>query len=171
MNRKKDNKLIIFGLIVVVVLAIIAIVTKPTKKVIDYETMTDEEINVVMEKNIDTMLKNKLSALGEKDRMEYYISTFIKNIENKRYEEAYKVLYDDFKINYFPTLESFESYAKSKFPKMCSLEFTNIERNGEIYVLWVSITNSLSSQSSSIDMNFVVKENALNDFVMSFSVK
>lgn len=171
MNKKKDNKLIIFGIIVVVILAIISICTRPKKKDVNYDSMTNEEIQEVMEDNINTMLKNKLLSLEERDRIEYYVSSFIENIENQKYKDAYEMLYDEFKTNYFPTLESFENYSKSKFPKMCSLEFTNIERNGEIYVLWVTIENSLSSQNSSIEMNFVVKENALNDFEMSFSVK
>ena len=80
------------------------------------------------------------------------------------------MLYDEFKENYFPTLESFEKYAKSKFPKFCSVEYVNVERNGNIYVLWVTIKNALSSDSPILEMNFVVQENDLNDFVMSFSV-
>lgn len=171
MNKKKDNKLIIFGLIVVVILAVIAFSTKrEDKSNINYQTMDSEEIQIAMEENIDNMIKNELSKLGERDRMEYYVSTFIKDIENKEYEEAYGMLYDQYRDNFFPTLDSFEEYVKSKFPKLCSVEYTNIERNGDIYVLWVTIKNALSSESPILEMNFVVQENDLNDFVMSFSV-
>ena len=45
MNTKKDNKLIIFGVIVVIILAIIAFCTRKVESDIDYETMNDEEMN------------------------------------------------------------------------------------------------------------------------------
>ena len=58
----------------------------------------------------------------------------------------------------------------TKFPKMISLEHTNIERNGDVYVLWVTLNDPLASKDSGVEMNFVIQENALNDFVISFTV-
>lgn len=172
MKKKKDNKLIIFGVIIVVILAIIAYNTSVSNKSkgIDYDEMTDEEVAIAVQEKIDNIEKIDLSELGERDRMEYYVSSFVEAIENEEYEDAYEMLYDDFKSNYFPTLASFEEYAKSKFPSMISLEHTNIERNGDVYVLWVTMYSSLGSKDSGIEINFVVQENDLNDFVMSFTV-
>ena len=53
---------------------------------------------------------------------------------------------------------------------MFSLEHTNFERNGDVYILWVTMSNPLGGKDSGVEMNFVVQENDLNDFVMSFSV-
>ncbi len=53
---------------------------------------------------------------------------------------------------------------------MISLEHTNIERNGDVYVLWVTLNDPLASKDSGVEMNFVIQENALNDFVISFTV-
>lgn len=170
MKTKQDNKFIILGVVIVVVLGIYAIGTIPKKEVINYEELSEDEIDTVVEESIDEMEKNELAGMGERDRMEFYVSKFISAVENKSYEEAYEMLYEDFRANYFPTLAKFEEYAKNKFPSMFSLEHTNFERNGDIYVLWVTMTNPLGSKDSGIEMNFIVKENALNDFVMSFSV-
>lgn len=170
MKKKQDNKFIILGLIIVVLLGIYAISTIPEKKVIDYDQISQDELNAVIGENIDTMEINELANMGERDRMEFYVSKFISAIESKSYEEAYGMLYDEFKNNYFPTYAKFEEYAKTKFPSMFSLEHTNFERNGDVYVLWVTLTNPLGSKDSGKEMNFIVKENALNDFVMSFSV-
>lgn len=170
MKKKQDNKFIIFGLIIVVLLGIVAIGTIPEKEVIDYEKISEDELKTVVGENIDKMEVNELAALGERDRMEFYVSKFVSAIESKSYEEAYAMLYDEFKDRYFPTLASFEEYAKTKLPSMFSLEHTNFERNGDVYVLWVTLTNPLGSKDSGKEMNFIVKENALNDFVMSFSV-
>lgn len=170
MKGKQDNKFIIAGLVVVAILGIYAIATIPKKEVINYDELSEDELSVVVEENINEMEKNELSTMGERDRMEFYVSKFISAVENKSYEEAYGMLYDDFKSNYFPTLAKFEEYAKTKFPSMFSLKHTNFERNGDIYVLWVTMTNPLGSKDSGIEMNFIVKENALNDYVISFSV-
>ena len=170
MKKKQDNKFIILGLIVVVLLGLYAISTIPEKEVIDYDELSEDELKAVVEENIDEIEKNELVGMGERDRMEFYVSKFVSAVENKSYEEAYEMLYDEFKTNYFPTLASFEEYAKTKFPSMMSLEHTNFERNGDVYVLWVTLTNPLGSKDSGREMNFIVKENALNDFVMSFSV-
>lgn len=170
MKMKKGNKLVYIGLIFVVILGIFAIASIPKKEVIDYENMTQEEINLVIDEKMENLEIMELSELGERDRMERYLSSFVSAIESKEYEEAYEMLYDDFKNNYFPTLESFETYAKKTFPSLWALEYTNIERNGEVYVLWVTMSNALGSNDSEVEMNFVIRENELNDFDLSFSV-
>lgn len=169
MRIKKSNKLIWIILIGIVILLLI--VYNVQKNKVNYNDLTEEEIRESVNQEVKDMQTSKLSSMTERDRMEYYVSKFIKAIENKSYETAYDMLYDKFKENYFPTLESFEEYVKTNFPREISLEHENIERNGEYYVLFVTMSNMLGSKNDGIDMNFVVRENDLNDFVLSFSVK
>lgn len=170
MKIKDSNKhaiIIIVGILIVILLVYLDLRgEKPT----DYSNLTQEEISAEVEKEINEMEFNKVATLNERDRIEFYVAKFVDAIEAKEYEKAYEMLYDDFKSNYFPTLDSFEEYADSKFSKVLSLEHTNIERNGEYYILWITISDPLSGKSSSKDMNFVVRENGLNDFDISFSV-
>lgn len=170
MKIKDSNKhaiIIIVGILIVILLVYLDLRgEKPT----DYSNLTQEEISAEVEKEINEMEFNKVATLNERDRIEFYVAKFVDAIEAKEYEKAYEMLYDDFKSNYFPTLGSFEEYADSKFSKVLSLEHTNIERNGEYYILWITISDPLSGKSSSKDMNFVVRENGLNDFDISFSV-
>lgn len=169
--RKKDNRLLIVGAGVVIVLGITAfITTRNSNDELDYSSMTEEERAVVVQEKVDQMEKNELGQMGERDRIEHYVASFVEAIENKEYEDAYEMLYDEFKDNYFPTYVSFEEYAKTKFPSMISMEYTNIERNGTIYVVWVKMSNPLGSKDSGREMNFVVQENDLNDFDLSFQV-
>lgn len=172
MRKKENNRWISIGLIIVILLAIIAFSTREKEEVIDYDEMTNEEIKLIVEERISNLETIELAEKNETERMEFYVSEFIEAIEEKKYEDAYDMLYDEFKTNYFPTLESFESHVKTKFPSFISLEHTNCERNGEVYVLWTTMRDVLGSSSdSTIEMNFVIKENDLNDFVLSFSVK
>ena len=139
MRMKKDNKLLIIGIIIVIILGIITfITTKKDDKTINYAELTDAEAQIAIEEKLDTIEKNKLSELGERDRIEYYISSFVSEIEKKNYEDAYEMLYEDFKKNNFPTLASFEEYAKSKFPSMMAVKYDNIERNDNVYIIFYS---------------------------------
>ena len=83
MKVKKDNKLIIFGIIVVIILAIIAFIVSKPKNKIDYDKMTDEEISVAIQEDLENKEKEELSKMGERDRMEYYVSEFVDEIENE----------------------------------------------------------------------------------------
>ncbi len=168
--RDSGNKLIIFGIVAVIVLSIYAIRLAMANKKPDVSKMTDDEIAIYLNEKIDEMEKEKLSELGERDRMEHYVAEFISSIEKEDYESAYEMLYGDFKTNYFPTLENFKEYVSTKFPKFIAIEHTNIERNGDTYVLWTNFSDSLGSKDSSVEMKFVIKEYDLNDFKMSFSV-
>lgn len=171
MKIKKDNKLLFIVLAIILVLIIIAYsISEKSNNTSSYKGMTEEEVEIAVKESVNEMKKNDLGGKGERDRIEYYISSFITAIENKDYESAYEMLYEDFKKNYFPTFTSFEEYASTKFPREISLKYTNIERNGRIYVMWVELSNPLGSKDSKIEMNFIVQENDLNDFDLSFTV-
>ena len=169
MKVKENNKFIIFGAIVVIVLLIIAIRLMWNNRPVDLSKLSEEEITEYYEGKIENIEKKDLSEKGERDRMERYVASFVKAIEKQEYEKAYEMLYDDYKVNFFPTLESFTEYAKTKFPKFASLEHTNIERLGDIYVLWVNLYDSLGSKNAYKEIKFVVEERDLNDFKLSFS--
>lgn len=171
MRKKEDNRLIIVGLVIIILLAIIAFSTREKEKVIDYDEMTKEEVQLIVEERVDNLESIELSGKNERERMEIYVSRFIEALETKKYSDAYEMLYEEFRNNYFPSLESFEKHIKSKFPSYISLEHTNFERIGETYVLWVTMSDILGSSDSAIEMNFVIRENSLNDFDLSFSVK
>lgn len=168
--QKKDNTKILIIVVIAIIIIVSLIITNKSRKKEDYSKLEREELSVAIQNKVDTIEINNLAGLGERDRIEYYVSEFIDALENKEYTEAYDMLYDEFKKNYFPNFSNFEEYAKTKFPSMFALEHTNFERNGEFYILWVTMYNPLGSKSDGIEMNFVVKENDLNDFVMSFSV-
>ena len=170
--RVKPSKIpmiIGIGIVAIIILTIIVEKTNDRKKS-DYSKMTDEEIEEVITEKINDINQSELADLGERERMERYVSSFITAIENKEYETAYLMLNEDFRKNYFPNISDFENYAKTKFPSMISLQHTNFERNGDLYVMWVTLANPLVGKDSDIELNFVVKENGLNDFELSFSV-
>ena len=132
--------------------------------------MTNEEIDLAIQEDLKDLRVQKLSGLNEGDRVENYVSTFMENIDNENFEAAYEVLYKDFKENFFPTYASFEDYVKNKFPTLMSLEHTNIERNGDVYVVWTTVYDMMKSRDEGLEINFVVQEYGIDDYVLSFQV-
>lgn len=172
---KKENakivKIAILCMIIVLIILSIVVAVLTKKQEENEVKAQNAEIQINNSKQIEnSVVMNKLAEMEERDRMEYYFSRFLNAVESKEYEKAYEMLYTEFKENYFPDLESFESYIKKTFPKLSSVEHTNIERSGKNYILYITITDSLSANTEKKEMTFVIQENDLNDFVMSFSV-
>ncbi|MBR3613760.1 MAG: hypothetical protein IKL55_01085 [Clostridia bacterium] len=168
--KKTNNKFVIAGLGIIAVLLVIVLNLKIQNKEPDYENMSEDEIDIAIEEKVEDVRLKNLAKLEEGDRIQHYASDFMEKVDLGKFEEAYNLLYEEFKNNYFPTLASFEEYAKNKFPTTMTLEHTNIERNGDIYVIWTTMYDLMKGKDAGIEMNFVVQEKGLNDFVLSFSV-
>ena len=128
-------------------------------------TTTSNEID---DQNRDALV----ASLNERQRMQTYFGRYLSYIESGDYESAYILLYDGFKQNYFPTLKDFELYAQNNYPSNMVVEYTNIERQGTIFILTVKIRNALSdnTQTDVKEQQIVVTENNVNDFKLSFEV-
>ncbi len=131
------------------------------------EEMTIEEL----EEDTNQKMIEALQGMEERERMEYYFGIFLQYIEEEKYEKAYSLLYEDFKKAYFPTLEDFEKYIPTVFSEMSDIKHENIERNENMYILWISIIDAINGKpSEKKEMNIVIQENDYYDFVLSFSV-
>lgn len=171
-KRKSNRKLYLIAGIIVIILIILAINLNSDQKKEENKASKQEETE---QETKDVRNENriaKLQQMEERDRMEFYFGMFLDYVENEKYEEAYDLLYEEFKQNYFPTLEDFTKYVQKTFPEMATIKHENIERNGEVYVLWIEIADVLNGgpNDEKKEMNIVIHENDYNDFVMSFSV-
>lgn len=178
-TNNKNNIQIVMLILLAIIMFFIVVVTSLSKIIKQDDTISIEQSEVDIQKQQEEINKkteedviiSKLATMQERDRMEFYFSQFIKMIENKDYEKAYEMLYDEFKTNYFPTLNEFKEYAKKTFPSNMTVDHENIERSGNIYVLYVKISDFLASkENAGKEMRFVIQEEDLNNYVMSFSV-
>lgn len=171
-NKKKNKGILYIIVILMAILILLAIIllnlSTPDKEGV--ENAQGEEQN--LEELANQAIVARLQKLEERDRMEYYFTVFLEAIENGEYEKAYNLLYADFKAEYFPTLDAFKTYAQKTFPEFAVVEHENIERNGDVYVLWVYVSDAINGNpGEKKEINFVIKENYYNDFVMSFSAE
>ena len=173
----KGFKILFFLLIIVIVIIVVINTVFMTKSnnaentlvngITQENILTAEEI----EENTNQLEIEDLKDKDERTRMQQYCGKFIRYIESKDYDKAYALLYPDFKNNYFKTVEDFKKYAEEKFPStLIAVEYNNIERQGQYYILFTTIKTPLDS-SYSMDQKFILIENGFNDFKVSFDVK
>lgn len=170
---KKVDKKLYLGVIFIILIVIMTIImdrksTKDEKAVENSaENVNGEQLEEISNQNITEVLEE----MEERDRMEYYFGIFLDYVEEGEYEKAYDLLYDDFKKRYFPTIEDFKNYVPTVFSEMTNIEHENIERNGDLYILWINVTDAINGKpGEERKMNIVIRENDYNDFVLSFSV-
>ena len=172
------NKKIINILLAIVVLILIAITIKifiNNHKEESNETQNTLQINdntVQSDEPEETQnaITSKVADMTERSRMQTYFGTFISYIEDKDYESAYKLLNDNFRNNYFKTLTEFETYMQ-KYPKDMAIDYKDIERQGEIFVLTVEIKDIFNNNVEPITQRVVIRELGVNQFTLSFQVE
>ena len=172
-KKKKEQMLII--LIGIILILIIIIGVSAILLINNNEAEETEKASIVSEESIEEessseAVLEKLYDMTEQERITYYCASFFKLVDNEEYEEAYEILYDEYIENYFPTLASFSVYMETYFPESFSLDYTNFERLGDIYVLWVDVSDTLNgSYGHNFSLNVVIRENDFNDYDLSFS--
>ena len=170
MSRNQKLILVVSLAVIVLVFIINGVIDNRNRRQFDTdETMSEEEAANLLAKKNETIEVNVAKGKNERERIEYYAQKFFKSIATKDYEDAYNVLNGAYKERYFPTLQSFIDYCEVYFPGTLGVKYTNIERNGTTYVIWVTISNSTGYSKSTIEKQVVVKENGLNDYEISFS--
>lgn len=173
----KVKRLTLIIILVVVILFLLLSLVLISKNRNDEKTKdeavvieTDESLNKKVNESVNDGIREELEGLSEQKRVEYYATKFIKALEARNVSLAYSMLNEDFKTNYFNKQDAFGEYIKKYFPKETSIEYKNMERLGDIYVLVVDVKDILSSDPNDFECYIVVKENDYNDFELSFSV-
>lgn len=174
MDKKiKIILLIILALILLAINIMVYISNNDKSKIKE----NDNQINTIIEHNIATeeetenSRKEMLNEYSEATRMKTYVGQYLSYIDSEKYEDAYNLLYQNFKNTYFKTLVDFENYAKEKYPSEIMAEYTNMNKEGNIYILSVKIQDPTNKEYKTLEQNIVIQENDLNDFVLSFNVE
>ena len=173
MKKKKDQSFTILLAIVACLLTIINIRIYISKYEDDSNDKNEITSSTALVKKTDEQKKleliEELKGMKERDRMERYFGEYIDYIESGAYEKAYNLLYPEFKENYFKTLEEFEKYVSQKYPEIIIVDYDNIERQGEYYILFVKIPK-VDGSNEIINQNIVLYEKDYAEYYISFSI-
>lgn len=179
---EKNKKIIIIVLIILFILFVIVRLLVNASKSKEKDTVnvsnTSEVTNTT---NTTNTTKNearikKLKKASEAERIRTYLGEYFRFVENKDYESAYKLLYADFKQNYFPTIGKYIDYIEEcRYPKMLAIDYKNIQTQGYYYIVTLDITNmdpnAINSEAVvKEDTKFVIKEDDYDEFYLSFQL-
>lgn len=175
----KQLKIIISTIIILILVALNLTIFISFNKENDNESKQTsinqgEQINEYDEGDEETTIEgsvdNKITTLSDGERMKAYFGKFVEAIEEQEYEVAYSYLNEEFKKNFFPSLEDFSQYIKTEIPyEDIVVKYSNIERKGEIFVLSVSLHDADNLIDTQKIRSVVIRENQYNDFTISFS--
>ncbi len=174
--KKKRIPLIIILLIFLLLIMLIILSTVLKKQDIEdkpqsVSLQTDEKTKEKMTKAVNEETLKKIKGMSEQKRAEYYATQFLKYLQSRDTSNAYKLLNSEFKVNYFNTEESFDSYVKKYIPKEMNIKYSNMERLGNLYVLDVETHDILNVDNpNNFSFYIVIQENDYNDYELSFSV-
>ena len=164
-NKKNIIKItIIVCIVLIIILLFLLIALKSKIKENNNETVVETQ------EAREVKVTDYVRTRSEKERMQVYLAEYIKHIERGEYTSAYEKLYPDFRKNYFETESEFVSYVKRYYSDLMMLDYEDIQRQGNYYILSVKITNMQEAQTE-ISQKFIIYENGLNDYYISFQVK
>lgn len=169
----KNIKIVIMLIAVLIIIALVLIISiniLDSRKNDKTVGQTEETTNVISEEELDKARDEVVSTKNETSRIKTYLGQYFSYIEGKDYQKAYDVLFDNFKNNYFTSLEQFEQYIEYKYPKNIVLNYTKVDRQGNIFIITVEIINGLDI-TNKFEQRFVIQENELNNFNISFQVE
>lgn len=170
--------IIVLSIIIIVILNILNKIKTENKEEVfksnNTINATDNE-NIIDNRTEDEKnqeLISKLKRMDESERIRTYLGIYFKYIENKNYEAAYELLYNDFKQNYFPSLNDYKKYMEEcNYPEVLSIDYKSISTQGDYYIVVVGIGDFLSKSNTTDDeVRFIIKENNYNDFYISFQM-
>lgn len=179
----KEKKKLIYIILAIIILILIAVAlqifinnqnenAQPSNNQLENQAV-NTNYNTISAEEEEQNRTDKIASLTERQRMQTYFGTYISYVESGDYQSAYDLLYDGFKQNYFPTIEDFTAYAQSHYPSNIVVEYTNIEREGTLFILTLKIKDAFNdnTQTDATETQVVVMENGINDFKLSFAVE
>lgn len=166
---KKRLKILITLIIVLIIIAIVIIVLinnqnskNKNRNELDDNTLEQIEQNALIE---------NLADMTELNRVQTYFGEFLEYIESENYSEAYNHLNENFKNKYFGTLEKFTNYVKTKYPKNLYVKYPTYERQGEVYILTVTIGEIFNENFAEFEQRVVIRENGANQYTISLQLE
>ena len=173
MDKKIVNILLAIGVLIMIAINILIFINNSQEKEITNiasENISQNNNYQMTNQEMQSKIDDRITNMPEKSRMQTYFGTFINYIEKRNYENAYKLLNEDFRNNYFKTIQDFENYF-ANYPKNIVVNYTDIDRQGELFVLTVEIKDMFDNTFNAITKRIVIREKGANDFTISFQVE
>ena len=161
---------ILIALIIILVITAIVIIILINNQNSENKNRNELDDNTLEQIEQNALIEN-LADMTELNRVQTYFGEFLENLQLEKYEEAYNHLNENFKNKYFETLEKFTKYVNKKYPKNAYVKYTTYERQGERYILTVSIGEVLNKDIEEFEQRVVIRENGVNQYTISLQLE
>lgn len=138
--------------------------TVRAKSVKNYEVLLD---NYTIK--VDDYVEN-YKKLSDEDKVQANLYIFIQMINTKDYKNAYNLLADSFKNNYFKDEVSFEKYMKENWFLYNLQTDIDIKNEGNNYICNLTLRSGAGSAAEQVNKTIIMRLKENTDFVMSFTV-
>ena len=149
-------------------------------KIIDnYNNMYTFEIGDFMKYSIvmddytieDNEFNENYDKLSDANKVSTNIEKFIKMLNLKDYESAYKLLDGNFKKNNYSSIEDFKKYVeKNLYSYSKIMTINNLNKNGNYYITSLDLQDGESETIQKKQITIIMQLLEGTDFVMSFSM-
>lgn len=133
--------------------------------IMDYTIMLD---NYTIKSNDFINIYNKAS---DAQKVATNVEIFMKMLNNKDYKNAYACLSNEFKQNYFKTIDEFKNYVRENFYDTNYISISNVQTKSNVYTCTANIKSGISIAADDMNKNFIVKLNQNSEFELSFEVE
>ena len=106
----------------------------------------------------------------DEQKVLFNIQKFFEAVNKQDYHYAYSKLDETFKSNNFKTIEEFSTYIKKNFFDKNKLAAGKVEKQNNIYLYDISISDATNKETEIKKKNFVMQLKEGTDFVMSFVI-
>lgn len=115
--------------------------------------------------------KKKYDESENKYKVKVNVDKWIKMLNNRDYENAYKCLDETFKKNNFSSEEEFEKYMRENFPLHYKLSVGQTEEVNGIYKQRIILEDITGASDEKIENTIIMQLKDNYEFVMSFEIK
>lgn len=133
-------------------------------KVTEYEVKLDTYTILTEE------FKETYKSVNEQKKAQMNIDKWIEMLNNRDYKTAYEYLDKTFRENTFKSQEIFERYMRAKYPLHYSTQYTDYDRNSNLEILTVKLTDITGKNKDVLELKIVIKLEEDFKYSMSFEI-
>jgi len=136
------------------------------QKAEEYNNKKEEELQKIQE---EEYVKIPLPET-EEEICKTVIGKYFHYINSKKYEDAYAMLDEKFKQNYFATYEEYQKYCTEKFADYKVLEYIKYERRTDFILVKIVVKN-LADRNIQEEMQINIAEKGNYTYTISFGIE
>ena len=116
-----------------------------------------------------TVTPDYFNELTDKEKIDFFTNEVINQINYKQYEELYKHLNNQYKLNNMRTIEELQKYINTNMFKINYIDNYDISEQSDYYITKINLSDSASSVAKKKEVSLIFKILDNDNFEMAFA--